>query len=342
MGTGTAGGVPLSGIRFTDAAGRQIGHLDGSDELARYGARNHLVRRDRLQEQLRRAAEEAGVRITADARVVAVEQDGGRVVAPLADGTTVGGDVLLGADGVHSTVRRLAFPEAPQPACTGILNCGGWAPVDLPDTPEQHMVFGRRGFFGYVVHDGLAYWFSNVAHPEDPSRASRREISGGQELAAVRAVHAEDPDPVPAILAAATSVAGVWPVYDVRELPTWHTGRICLLGDAAHATSPNAGQGASLALEDAVVLAACLRDLPDPAGAFATFEGLRKERAERIVRLSRRLGRQKVPSRAGAWFRDRMLPLFLKAGAAQTREQYGYRFDFDAAVGSGRKTPATR
>ena len=135
-----------------------------------------------------------------------------------------------------------------------------------------------------------------------------------------------------AILAAAGDVAGVWPVYDVAELPTWHRGRIGLLGDAAHATSPNAGQGASLALEDAVVLAACLRDVPDPAAALRTFETLRKDRAEKIVELSRRLGRSKVPSRLGAWFRDRTLPFFLKAGAAETVEKYGYRVDFDAPV----------
>jgi 2-polyprenyl-6-methoxyphenol hydroxylase-like FAD-dependent oxidoreductase len=327
-----AGGVPLTGIRFRNAAGREVGHLDGRDEVARFGARNHLVRRDRLHQVLEDAARAAGVEVRRGAEVASIEEHGDGVRVGLADGTAVDADVLLGADGVHSAVRRLAFPDAPRPAYTGILNAGAWTPIDLPDTPEQQLVFGRRAFFGYVVHRGVAYWFSNVARRDDPTEGDRSAVDPSTWLPHIRELHAEDPDPVPAILAAATGVAGVWPVHDVAELPTWHRGRIGLLGDAAHATSPNAGQGASLALEDAVVLAACLRDVPDPAAALRAFESLRKDRAEKIVELSRRLGRSKVPSRLGAWFRDRTLPFFLRAGAAETVEKYGYRVDFDAPV----------
>ena len=71
--------------------------------------------------------------------------------------------------------------------------------------------------------------------------------------------------------------------YDMPSVPTWHRGPMVIVGDAAHATSPSSGQGASMAIEDAVVLAKCLRDLPDVSRAFAAYEQLRRERVERVV-----------------------------------------------------------
>src|SRR5579859_7450364 len=71
-----------------------------------------------------------------------------------------------------------------------------------------------------------------------------------------------------------------YPIYDIFTQPIWHEGPVVLVGDAIHAVSPNAGQGASLAMEDAIVLAKCLRDIPDHALAFATYERLRRERVE--------------------------------------------------------------
>ena len=73
-----------------------------------------------------------------------------------------------------------------------------------------------------------------------------------------------------------------------------------IIGDAVHATSPSSGQGASMAIEDAVVLAKCLRDIPDTAAAFASFKKLRRERVERVVKHGKRSGDGKAPGRIGA------------------------------------------
>lgn len=78
--------------------------------------------------------------------------------------------------------------------------------------------------------------------------------------------------------------------YDVPTTPVWHTDRVVLVGDAAHAASPAAGQGASMALEDSVTLARCLRDLPSPRRAFEAYERLRRGRVESLVELSAELG----------------------------------------------------
>ena len=239
-----AGGVPLTGIRFHNAAGREVGHLDGRDELARYGAQNQLIRRDLLHERLHEAAEAAGVTVVRGARVTEVDErrDGVRVRTTGTHGV-VEGDVLLGADGVHSTVRRQVFPDAERPHYTGILNCGGWTAVDLPDTPDQQLVFGRRGFFGYVVHDGLAYWFSNVAHREDPSAGQGLAIDTDAWLGRIRQVHADDPEPVGRILSAATGVAGVWPVYDVAALRTSRRSSGCGRTERRRSSGSAAGWG---------------------------------------------------------------------------------------------------
>ena len=77
----------------------------------------------------------------------------------------------------------------------------------------------------------------------------------------------------------------------IPHLPTWHKNTICLIGDAAHATSPYVGQGAAMAMEDAVILSMCLRDIPDVNDAFTKFEKLRKKRTEKIVKTSQQSGK---------------------------------------------------
>ncbi len=94
-------------------------------------------------------------------------------------------------------------------------------------------------------------------------------------------MHRHDHESIAKIIRSTESQIGRWPGYDMPSLPGWHEGPVCLIGDAAHATLPSAGQGASMALEDAIVLAKCLRDLPDAERAFAAFETLRKDRVEK-------------------------------------------------------------
>jgi len=103
-----------------------------------------------------------------------------------------------------------------------------------------------------------------------------------------------------------------------------------LIGDAAHATSPNAGQGASLAMEDALVLAKCLRDLPDVERAFAAYERLRRQRAEKIVAYSHRIGTSKTISNPlGVWIRDLVMPFALKRFASPAAHAWIYTYHVD-------------
>jgi 2-polyprenyl-6-methoxyphenol hydroxylase-like FAD-dependent oxidoreductase len=119
-----------------------------------------------------------------------------------------------------------------------------------------------------------------------------------------------------------------YPIHDMPPLETWHTRRVVLLGDAAHAVAPHAGQGASMALEDAVVLAACLADTVSPTAAFARFEALRKKRTHTVMEIARRNGSRKMAQSAFALFlRDLLLPLVIPLGLKSARRIMAFRVD---------------
>lgn len=124
------------------------------------------------------------------------------------------------------------------------------------------------------------------------------------------------------------------PTHSVPHLPAWHAGRMIVIGDAAHAPTPTSGQGASLSIEDAVLLARCLRDLPDVQRAFAHFEALRRPRAERIIKQAARINSSKAAGPVARVFRDAMLPVILKmtANSKQVNEVYRYHIDWAGPV----------
>ena len=278
-----------------------------------------IVKRGFLQRALREHAERAGARVVFGRR--ADEVDAARGAVRFENGAAAQGAIVLGCDGIHSMVRRRALPGSPQPSDTGQISCGGFArcPGLEPGEGEMWMTFGRRAFFGhFVAPDGLVYWFSNV-----PSSAAPADGPVDWKPILLDR-HRGDPFPVELILEATEGAIGGWPIFDIPSLPRWHTGAVCLVGDAAHAVSPSAGQGASLALEDAIVLGTCLRDLP-PAEAFARYQAERRPRVERIVAASRRIGDAKISSNPVAnWFRDRLLGPFVRMNARSSAWMHAF------------------
>ena len=111
---------------------------------------------------------------------------------------------------------------------------------------------------------------------------------------------------------------------------------MALIGDAAHAASPTSGQGASLAIEDGVLLARCLRDCSVPT-AFSLFERERRARVERVVAEAARTSSHKIPGRLGAFMRDKMLPIVLSLSARSPR---AWLFDYRIAWEQRSEVPA--
>ena len=128
----------------------------------------------------------------------------------------------------------------------------------------MRMVFGDKAFFGYIKEgDGPVFWFDSFPLDEDDCACQAGSAALG---ALTRTLHANDPVPVRAHhCGAVNDVPRSYPVFDMQHLPRWHDDCVVLLGDAAHAVSPHAGQGASMAIEDAVVLAACAGPRTPPA-----------------------------------------------------------------------------
>ena len=293
------------------------------------------IMRGALSAALRQAAEAVGVSFEFGKALESIEPRPGGAVARFCDGTAATGSFLIGADGIHSRARQAFFANAPKPAYTGVVNLGGIVQTDLRSTGDaMHMIFGRRGFFGYAVRpSGETYWFSNVARKHEPSRRDLLNVGAQQFKHELLSIHRDDPPEVGRILRSLSGDIGAYAVYDIVSLPAWHRDAVCLIGDAAHAIGPHVGQGASLALEDAFVIARCLRDISDPAKAFSTFERLRRARVEPIVRQSRRTGQKKAPSGwLGRRIRDLILPAFLRQGARTADRLYAFPLDWDAPV----------
>jgi 2-polyprenyl-6-methoxyphenol hydroxylase-like FAD-dependent oxidoreductase len=140
----------------------------------------------------------------------------------------------------------------------------------------------------------------------------------------IKRFHAGWHDPIPKLIDALEEII-VTATLDVATLPTWSRGRTLLIGDAAHATSPHAGQGASIALEDAYRLVRALKSEVEIGIAFQNFERERRPRAEKLVALARRNGNNKREfSRTGAWIRDHMIKLMLPLNTRGQDWIYGY------------------
>jgi FAD-dependent urate hydroxylase len=327
--------IPTPRMEFSSTTGRRLGVV--SNVRLEDGTPSVTLSRGALQKALADAAQARGVRIHYGKRLVGYSTTSGSVTARFNDGSDSTGDLLIGADGIHSLVRRSMSPDAPAPSYTGLLNLGGRVrDSGLEPTPEtMHMVWGRRAFFGYTVRPGgEAWWFANIGERAEPSRDALAALTSDEWRRRAAQLFADDP-PFIRRLIEHTPEIGATPIHDLPSIPCWQRGRVALVGDAAHAVSPSAGQGASLAIEDALVLAKCLRDVAPIEDALARYEELRRPRAERVVATGRQRGAYKAPAnRAALWLRDLLMPVVFRFVATEERMAWihDYRVAWDEPV----------
>jgi 2-polyprenyl-6-methoxyphenol hydroxylase-like FAD-dependent oxidoreductase len=243
------------------------------------------IMRPVLHRILSDATRACGATVRLGVTVKAIRQDGAGVSATLADGTDCTADLLVGADGIHSSVRAMLFPDAPQPVLTGQ---GCWRAV-LPRPPEvdgSHVFVGAAKAGIVPVSQAEMYLFLLQHVPDNPRMPEERfpELLAAQlrnfggTLGAIR----EGLGP--------SSRINYRPLEKVLQPRPWHRGRTILVGDAAHATTPHLASGAGLAVEDALLLAEFLASGIAVEDALDRFTGRRYERCRMVVENSVRLG----------------------------------------------------
>jgi len=239
-----------------------------------------------LHDILATKVREAGVSVRLGLKLEGFVQDADGVDVDFSDGSTQRYDLVVGADGIQSTLRSRLFPDAPGPRFTGQ---GCWRVV----APRPERVDRAEMYFGGPVKIGLnpisqdqMYMFILEHVPENP------RFSDEQLVSRVRSLMEPFGGSVPAVRESITDPAQVnYRPLEWLLLPDpWYKGRVVLIGDAAHATTPHMASGAGLAAEDGLTLAEEIARHDDVAAALRAFMDRRFERARLVVENSVRIG----------------------------------------------------
>jgi 2-polyprenyl-6-methoxyphenol hydroxylase-like FAD-dependent oxidoreductase len=256
-------------------------------ELGRkLGAPNVIIHRAELLRGLTKLMDERTVHC--HARCVGFEQNSRSVTACFADGRKAEGDLLIGADGLHSVIRTILFGES-KPRYAGYTCWRGLAQFVHEEFPTGYSFEtwgpGRR-FSIHHCGPGRVFWYATKNHPEGMPVAEAGHQA--EVLGWFREWHA----PIPEVIKATEPSAILRnDIVDRKPVKRWGQDRVTLLGDAAHPTTPNLGQGACQAMEDAVVLASCLRAASDVPAALRSYEAMRMARTANITNQSWLIGK---------------------------------------------------
>ena len=230
------------------------------------------------------------------------EQRADGITMQFQDGSKDEADYVIACDGIHSVFRKKLVPRS-EPRYAG-YTCWRAVIENVPSTvnrEETSETWGPGCRFGIVplTHNRL-YWFACVNAPANDQVMKNFDVD--DLLSYFGKFHS----PIPEIISATKNEQLIWgDIIDLKPLDKFSFGNIVLMGDAAHATTPNMGQGACMAIEDAVILANCLGRTPEPTIAFEEFESMRLPRTKKIVNGSWRLGQvAQIESPLLIWLRN--------------------------------------
>jgi 2-polyprenyl-6-methoxyphenol hydroxylase-like FAD-dependent oxidoreductase len=280
-------GSVLKKVSIKNQQGKVLAQTDSQKISRKYNVVNNFtIHRADLHDVLLRHLSEGSLQLGRGC--VDFVQDKSSVKLTFQDGSISEADYVIACDGVHSLFRKKLLPKS-KPRYAG-YTC--WravidnvpAAVDLNETSET---WGAGSRFGIApLNNNRLYWFACVNAPENDQK---KRSYGIKELSKH---FGEFHSPIPEILQHTKDQQLIWnDIIDIKPLKRFAFERILLMGDAAHATTPNMGQGACMAIEDAAILANTISDSQSVEQAFADFERKRIHRTTTIVNESWQLGR---------------------------------------------------
>ena len=261
-----------------------ISKIDLKEAEQKYEAKTVAIHRATLHKILLAHLKDASIHL--DKKLKSLTQSDNHVDLVFEDGTTHTAAMVIGADGIHSAVRKSIFKNTTLRIAKQVC----WRGITKITIPESHKpalneLWGRGKRFGFVhITDQEVYWYALANYKADYKL----------EFTNVKLEKLfEDFNPLIGELIQSTDRDDIIinEMLDLKPISTWHYKNVCLVGDAAHATTPNMGQGACQAIESAYVLAQCLSEEQEVKKSFETYEKIRKKKAIGIVKDSWRVGK---------------------------------------------------
>ncbi len=279
-------GYPYGFVKLCLPFGKQIGEA-GTPPIGRFPSHNGISRRV-LHEVLLEKANEVGVKFSMGTSIDSFEEENDGVWVNFSNGRKEKYDIVIGSDGVRSKVRELLFGEIPMQ----YVGLSVWRyPFKRPkDLDTGYMYFGKKSKIGLIpMTEDSIYMFVVTAEGDDNPHIPEETF-----IPKLKSYLSEYP--VPMVQECVEQLidpklVNYRPMEVVKVAAPWHKGRVIIIGDAAHATIPQLGSGAALAIEDAVVLAEELKKEDNPEKAFENFMARRINRCMMVVEASETLGK---------------------------------------------------
>jgi 2-polyprenyl-6-methoxyphenol hydroxylase-like FAD-dependent oxidoreductase len=257
-------------------------------------------------------------------RLKSIENTEGGIRIHFENGETIQTDILIGADGINSMVRKHLFGDIPL-RYSGQTCWRGIAKMQMQNPKHTAELWGTKGGLraAYTqVNAEEVYWYITLK-TEKGAKIPQNEV----KIYLKNLVSEFNSEIQKAIENTDNQYIIQNDLFDINPLPRWYQGNFVLLGDAAHATTPNLGQGACQAIEDAYYLAACLSDTPSVIEAFSIYQTKRKPKADFVIKTSRRIG---LLNNMGGVIGYRLLNMLLKITPQSIGEkQFDYLFTLD-------------
>jgi 2-polyprenyl-6-methoxyphenol hydroxylase-like FAD-dependent oxidoreductase len=274
----------ITSMLIQDERGEYISALDTRKFILEHDMYNVAIHRGSLHEVLLRNIPKTKIRT--NKKAVGFYELNDSVVVKFHDGSVEEGAALIVADGIHSAIRKQLLPSS-NPRYSGYTCWRGIVENTWGIKQQAVETWGPAGRFGYVpIGNQQIYWFACKNAPHQDERMKKFTV---HDLVKNFENYVY---PIPEMITHTPEQNLIWSdIIDLQPLSRFAFNRVLLIGDAAHATTPNLGQGACLGIEDALVVAGELDTHKDPAKAFESFEKKRIKRAHFIVNSSYRLGK---------------------------------------------------